>query len=263
MQMLADTVKAALIPGSVFFLLLGLILGVVLLHSASRAARWGRRWLTALALLYCVLGMPIVSNVLVQTLQAEHTRLQKPSDALGARVVVVIGAGVVSYAADGRAIHEVGRRTAYAVLEAARVYHLITASWVIASGGIPDSASQTAPESEVMRDELIRLGVPPDRILLESESRNTAEQVTNITRILRHEQLPSPVVVVTTPAQSRRVMLLAARQNLEAVPSVTTDLRYDRGQKGWRLWRPGLEALRGSESAMYEYLAVAYAWLRR
>lgn len=262
MQMLADIVKVALIPGSVFFLLLGLILGVLLLHTGP-AAQWGRRWLMSLALLYCALGMPIVSNVLMQALQADHSRLQKPNDALGARVVVVIGAGAVSYAADGRAIHELGRRTAYAVLEAARVYHLIAASWVIASGGIPDSVSQTAPESEVMRDELIRLGIPPDKILVESQSRNTAEQIINIARMLRDERLPARVVVVTTPAQSRRVMLLAARQSLEAVPSVTDDLRYDRGQEGWRLWRPSLDALRGSESAMYEYLAVAYAWLRR
>jgi uncharacterized SAM-binding protein YcdF (DUF218 family) len=114
-----------------------------------------------------------------------------------------------------------------------------------------------------MRDELIRLGVPPDKILVESESRNTAEQILNITRILRDARLSAPVVVVTTPAQSRRVMWLAAKQNLEAVPSVTTDLRYDTGQEGWRLWRPSIDALRGSESAMYEYLAVAYERLRR
>ena len=42
-----------------------------------------------------------------------HSRLQRASDAQGARVVVVMGAGVVSVVANGRAIHELGRLTEY------------------------------------------------------------------------------------------------------------------------------------------------------
>jgi hypothetical protein len=71
------------------------------------------------------------------------------------------------------------------------------------------------------------------------------------------------VIVVTTPAHSRRVMLLVRRQHVEAVPALTTELHYDSAQNGWRAWRPSADALRGSESATYEYLAVAQAWLRR
>src|SRR5207253_2406095 len=97
----------------------------------------------------------------------------------------------------------------------------------------------------------------------ESESRNTAEQIANITRMVRERQLPEPVVLVMTPAQARRVMLLAARWSLRAVPAPTTDLRYDGDRQRWRLWVPSIDALRGSESAMYEYIAVAYAWLHR
>src|SRR5207248_2265113 len=156
-----------------------------------------------LALFYSLLGLPIVSNALIQGLQADYARLQRPSDARGARVVVVIGAGVVSYAADGHTLHQLDRRTAYSVLEAARVNQLLDACWVIASGGIANTVSQTAPESEVMRDQLITLGVPAAKILVESESRNTAEQIANISRMVRERRLPEPVVLVMTPAQAR------------------------------------------------------------
>jgi uncharacterized SAM-binding protein YcdF (DUF218 family) len=262
MQTFADIVKSTLVPGSMFFLLLGVAFGVFLLFCGPRAARRGRQWLGLLLATYFILAIPVVSNALISMLQVETARLDQPADARGARVVVVIGAGVVSYEADGRAIHELGRRTAFTVLEAARIFQLIGGSWLVTSGGIPDPVTQTLPESEVMRDELVRLGVPAARILLDSESRNTAEQVANVARLLRDKQLTGPIVAVMTPAHSRRVMLLAARQKLDVVPSVAADLRYDRGQEGWRRWRPSLEALRGSESAMYELLAIVYTWLR-
>ena len=51
-------------------------------------------------------------------------------------------------------------------------------------------------------------------------------------------------------------------QGIDAMPSVTPDLRYDEGRTGWARWWPSMAALRGSESAMYEYLALAYLRLR-
>jgi uncharacterized SAM-binding protein YcdF (DUF218 family) len=259
---LADVVKAT-VPGSLMFLCEGLIVGVVLLYRGPRLARWGRRWLTALGLLYGMLGLPAVSNSLIRGLQAGYARLETRSDARGADVIAVIGAGVVSYEADGLVIHEMARRTAFSVLETVRVYQLTHPSWVIASGGIPNPISQAAPESEVIRDELVRLGVPCNRILMDSESRTTEEQIANIARILRERRLPGRLVMVMTPAHTRRIMLLAARQHIDAVPSVTTELRYDGGRQGWRMWIPSVDALRGSESALYEYLAFAKAWVQR
>jgi uncharacterized SAM-binding protein YcdF (DUF218 family) len=258
--MISEIVKEALVPGSIEFLLLGLIVGVVLLYTGSRRARWGRAALTALSLSYFVLAMPTVSAMLVRTLQTQHAHLERPSDGKGAAVVVVVGAGVVSYEADGRTVHQLARRTTFAMLEAVRVFKLIGASWIIASGGIANPLSQTQPESTAICEELVRLGIPRDRILLESASRNTAEQVANVAQLLREYELPGAVVFAVEPAQSRRVMLLAEKHNLRAVPAIASALRYDRGQTGWRRWRPSADALRGSESAMYEYLALARAW---
>jgi uncharacterized SAM-binding protein YcdF (DUF218 family) len=252
---MSEIVKDVLIPGSVFFLLLGLLSGLLLLHLGPRPALWGRRWLVALSALYFLLSLPIVSSALIDTLRVAD-RDHAPERAIGDNpaVLVVIGAGVVSYSANGRSIHEMGRRTAYRVLEASRIYQLTEPAWVIASGGIADPASQIVPESAVIRDQLITLGVPADRILLESQSQNTAEQIANVARILRERQLPNRIVVVTTPADSRRVMLLAREQHLAAVPALTKELAYG-SDDGWQGWRPSVDALRGSESATYEYLA--------
>lgn len=262
MQTLAAVVKAALIPGSDVFLILGLVAGVALLYLGPRASRWGRRGLTALAALYLALSLPIASNALVAGLQADYGSIQNPGDAKGARVVVVIGNGAFSYVASAGGVHQLAGRTVYCVLEAVRLYRLIQPRWIVASGGVADPDAQTRPESEMMRDELVKLGVPADRILLESESRRTAEQIANVAQLLRAQRLPEPVVLVTTPAHMRRVMLMAPSQAIDAVPSVAAEPRYDNGHAGWRRWRPSRDALRGSESAIYEYMALifAYAW---
>lgn len=260
--MLAEIVKSALVPGSTAFLLLGLAAGVTLLYLGKAGSRLGRRWLTALVLAYVVLALPAVSNALIAGLEPDFPTIVSRDDVRGARALVVLGNGVVTYATREHWIHQFARRTAHAVLEGARLYTLTQPDVVIASGGIADPSSQRAPESEVIRDELVRLGVPRDRILLESASRNTREQMANVAQLARAKSLAGPLVLVTTPAHARRALMLARREGLDIVPSMADTLRYDSEAGGWRNWLPTIAALRGSESAAYEYLAVAYDWLR-
>lgn len=258
--MLTAIVKAAFIPGSMPFLLLGVIaaLLLLLLGKLIRPAVW---LLTMLVGFYVVLSLPAVSTVLIAALAPDVPPLVTAEGARGARVVVVLGNGVVTYEAHGHQVHQMLRRTTYAVLEGARLYDLIHPAWVITSGGIPNSSSQKAPESVVLRDALAQLGIPPSKILLESDSRNTAEQITNVARLLQERKLDGRIVIVTTPAHAGRVMLLAKEKGLDAVLAAADALRYDNGVTGWRQWVPNAGALTGSESAMYEYLAIAQAWV--
>src|SRR5258708_3985799 len=66
------------------------------------------------------------------------------------------------------------------ILEAWRVFRLVSPAWMISSGGSSAPTDGADPGSSVMGDELIRLGVPRERILLESTSRNTYEQASVI-----------------------------------------------------------------------------------
>ena len=53
-------------------------------------------------------------------------------------------------------------------------------------------------------------------------------------------------------------MNLARTAGLDAVASVTPELRYDDGRTGLGRWWPSFAALAGSQSAVYEYLAQIY-----
>lgn len=253
----ASTVKRFLIPGSTTFFTVGFGFGVVLLHIGPPA--WGRAWLTALLGLYWLLSLPVVSHLLIQGLLPQYGSLRTPAEAAGAKLLVAIGNGSVHYAAGDFTADQLTRRSAFCVFEAARLYRLIEPEWLIASGGVAGSSPRAIPESELMREQLVKFQVPADRILLESTSRTTAEQVANVLRLLEERGLGRTIVVVTTTAHMNRVLKLFRDGGIHAVPSVTPDLRYDDGRTGWRRWYPSASALRGSESAMYEYLARIHA----
>lgn len=261
MESIEAIVKTA-IPGSVTFLFWGLVAGGVLLYAGPRGARWGRRGLTLLAICYYLLALPGVSSALIGGVQGPYATAEHAADAKGADTIVVIGNGVSSFLSRGRSLDQPARRTAYAVLEGARLFDLLQPNWIVASGGIADPAVQSRSESEVIRNELVALGVPGDRIAMDAESHNTREQVANVVRLLDEKRIRTPVLVVTTPAHMRRVMFFFRRYPIEVVPSVAADLQYASWVKGWRRFWPNVGALRGSESAMYEYLALVSAWLR-
>jgi hypothetical protein len=85
--------------------------------------------------------------------------------------------------------------------------------------------------------------------------------VSAVAALARERALPEPLVVVTTPAHLGRVLLLSRREHLSVIPAAAAELRYDAGLDGWRQWWPRTSALIGSESAMYEYLALLHARL--
>ncbi|MCK7574645.1 MAG: hypothetical protein MZV65_01180 [Chromatiales bacterium] len=60
---MAESFKLFLVPGSVQFLAVGLVLGVGLLYGGPRLQRWGRRWLTGLLPFYLLLCTPVGADV--------------------------------------------------------------------------------------------------------------------------------------------------------------------------------------------------------
>ena len=254
MRVLNDLVKHWLIPGSMPLLFIGTAAGVVLLNSGPSARSAGRVWLTALALLYWCLSLPAVSNALIASLGQRYGTIDRPDMASGARVLIVVGNGSVHYT-DGRcAVDYLTRRSVFCVFEAVRLHALLSPDLIIVTGGAAGNPN-AQPESELMRNLLVASGVPTEKIIAESRSRSTAEQVANVLALLEERQIAGPLVVVTTPAHMTRVIALFDQRGTRTIQSTTPELRYDAGRTGWRQWWPSMSALTGSASAMYEYLA--------
>jgi uncharacterized SAM-binding protein YcdF (DUF218 family) len=253
---IVDQVAKLLVPGSLSLLVIAVAVGVALLSLRGRLARLGRAVLIVTALVYCALSSPAVAALVERGLVRDFEPLRDPAAAHGASAVIVLGNGVF-IARDG-VRHVMQRHTFENVIEGARLAKLLSPRYVIASGGIVDSSSQTRTEAEVMRGALADLGVPPDRVLMEDRSRNTYEQVINIARLLREHHIDRTVVVTAAPHMPRVLGLFKA-QGLEPVPSVPLTAYESRGDNRWVF---SFRALEDSEAASYEYLALVGYWLR-
>ena len=172
MLFIVESVKTYLIPGSVEFLVVGLIVAVLLLHGRGRASRLGRVLLMTLTITYLLLSLPLGPSVLVWGLTRGATPIPTQRAAEGATAVVVLSGGSGTYSAQGRAIELISGTSALRVLETARIYHMLSDPLVITTGGITAPNRQTKPGATLLKNVLTPLGVPASRIIPETKSLN-------------------------------------------------------------------------------------------
>lgn len=134
---------------------------------------------------------------------------------------------------------------------AAALFHAGGAPIVIASGGITHGASRA--EAEAIADEMRAEGVPDDRVLVERESRTTAENARYTQALLasRSQTSSASVWLVTQPFHGRRAQRLFRRTGLDAhVWHIENSLEY-RDRKRALRW------------VVREYIAWAAMYARR
>jgi uncharacterized SAM-binding protein YcdF (DUF218 family) len=252
-----DFLKDYLRLASISCVLLLLAPGVLLLF-VPPLARWGRRWVAAVFLGYVVLSSPFGAGLLARTVTGRYQPLTSADQAHGVNVIVVLGSGSRNLRAAGRQLSSVTMQAGLRVLEAARLYDLLHEPWVIASGGVTEPDSAAAPESVALRRALVDVGVRPDRILLESESKNTRDEAVVVKRMLA-ERGWTGFVLVTSPQHMRRSMLAFEEQGMHPIASPSQLVPE---QSAINPLKPSEMWLGVADSVVYEWLARAYYWSR-
>jgi len=256
--LMLDFLKENLRPSTVACMLVLLTPGTVLLFVPS-LARWGRRWVAVVVAFYILLSSPIGAGLLARTLTSGYRPIASAGEARGATAIVVLGAGSVNLRASGRQLSSVTMEAGLRVLEAARLFDLLNGPFVVASGGTTEHDERAVPESLAMQRALIQLGVRADRILLESDSKNTRDEAVLVKQILADRGL-TDFVLVTSPMHMRRSMLAFQQQGMHPIPSPAL-LVPDRTTRA-SLWIPSEMWLQIGDSALYEVLARGYYWWR-
>ena len=108
-----------------------------------------------------------------------------------------------------------------------------------------------------MRLALLDLGVPANRIITESESKNTRDEAVVIRRMLAERGL-STFVLVTSPLHMRRSMLAFEQQGLHPIPSPSSLAPEHSEQRSAFL--PSDYWLQVGDAALYEWIARGYYW---
>ena len=237
-----------------FVLVIGVAVAWLMCRPASRGPR---RFLLLVLLGYWLLATPLGADALLAGLGHGLTPLTSREAAQGADTIVLLGGGAETFSADGAVIGQLAPNSVLRVIEAARVYRLIGARLVIASGGIPYPQFQLKPESEMLQAALIQAGVSPTVIVQESTSRTTRDQA-RLLRPMLEARGARRFVLVTAPPHMRRALNVFRAEGLNPVPSVSR-MRSDHLAPPLLLW-PNEESLHFADMAMYDYAASVYYW---
>ena len=254
-----EVIKEYFVPGSIPFLLFGLVIGVILLYRRS-LTKWGARWLTFLVAVYMVLSMPLSFKVLESVLSSGYTERVDLTDLDGVTGIVILGGGSVTIRSDTEELNILSDAGILRVWEGLRLYHHLDEPWVIVSGGVNERVGMTTPESMPMRDILINGGVPTSRILLESSSSNTYEQALNLVPMLAAHGVER-FVMVTSPSHMRRAMGTFTAQGLDPIPAPSKQ-HPDEFLADRSIFLPNNNALDESRMAVREVMALIYYALR-
>ena len=253
--MLVDFLKETMRPSSIRCVLMLLTPGVVLMNVRPLAA-WGRRWVSAVVVMYWMLSCPITVDVLARTLSRGYATLES-ADARQAKAVVMLGSGTKNLRFRGQQLSFVNVPSGLRALETARLFKLMDRPLLIASGGVTDKDPAGAPESDAYEPALVALGVPADRILQESLSKNTHDEAVAIKDMLRERGI-SEFVLVTSPLHMRRSMYAFEAQGMHPIPAVAP-LYPERIDQPFPLL-PSDATLDIGDQVVYEWVARAYYW---
>ena len=221
----------------------------------SRAAQ---RTALAAAVFYAAASIYAIPAAIGVPLTRGQQLFTGPLSGRGTAIVVLGGGGERVGGAD-RALSLMSRAEASRVLEAARVYALVSPDWVITSGGPDPAEPLQQPSSIVMRDALVGLGVAASRIRLESTSRTTHDEAVLIAPMLRSLGAERAIVVTSAIHMPRAFgAFRAAGIDAVAAPAPDPDASAPRRQR----WLPAERGLRYSAELAHEYIGLPYYWAR-
>ena len=228
MDLLLSIVKPIDAPGSIPFLLLCLVLGLVIMFVWPRNRRAGRLWLLVVSAGYLVLGLPIVANAIANRLpRVDSDRLPRdhPLD------------GLIVFDGDNRR----GR-----VSESGRAYR----------EGAPREVWVLGGEEEWLVEELPAAGMPAGIIQHDTGTLNTRDQMAWVARYVASHP-GSRVAVVASRLQMPRVAALARSAGID-VTLLSSPVDDEPPTTGAKVLVPMYIALRVSRDALYEHAALVY-----
>lgn len=180
-----------------------LIAGVAgLLLLLTRYRRLGRRLVAVCVVLLLLFGVTPLGILMTTSLEQRFPAYDMAGPAPDG--IIVLGGGI-----DPDATAALGEPVIGAAFQrlitARRLAEVYPTARVVYSGGNGNLVPGAGREADVARAMLIQLGVPAERITLERESRNTAENAA-FTQALIHAAPGQRWLLVTSPAHMSRAM---------------------------------------------------------
>ena len=219
-----------------------------------------RRFLLTTAVFYSLASVYVVPQTTIGRLLTLGYHRFTPTDVpSGTTALVVLGAGDEVVGGWDESVTVPNVPGAARVLETWRVFRLLNPAWVISSGGGVDPTGPSEPSAVTMRDALVRLGVPPSRIKLESTSRNTQDEAVLVTAMLRPLEVDH-LILVTSDVHIRRSTAAFRAQGTNPIPAMAPDPRATIPR--YQRWTPHRHGLSYTAEVVHELAGIVYYWAR-
>ena len=230
-----------------------LVLGVLLLWF-SRKQRSGKALVSLGTILLLILSYNVTSNAILGPLEKKYPPIVKADEIPEVKWIVVLGGGHISD--PGLPItSQIRADTLVRLVEGIRLHRLIPGSRLILSGsGIFDPMS----DARIMADVAMALGVDMSDMVLEEDSRDTAEEARFVKHIVGRDRF----ILVTEASHMPRSMALFRKQGMDPIPAPTGHMVMKREQISPGMFFPGALNLHEVEMAVHEYLGLLWAKMR-
>jgi uncharacterized SAM-binding protein YcdF (DUF218 family) len=219
-----------------------------------------RRFAVSGAVFYTLATIYATSFLASRLLVAGFQPLAADDVPPGRVALVILGSG--SYTIhdwDGGEYSTTDAVAASRVLEAVRIYRLLKPELVISSGGKGGPDDPAVAPGIAMRDLLLQLGVPADRIVAETRPRNTYEEAVAAAESVARSRVEH-VVIVTSDFHMRRSLGTFRSAGIRGIPAIVKDPFPPEGWRDWLL--PSQDGLWRSDIIAHEILGLAYYAVR-
>ncbi len=237
-----------------------LVLGAALTRPGQRKRLFaaGRLLLLLGILLLAGLSLKPVANALTYPLES---RYPPPSpEALNQLDVIVVLGGGMRPSGALRQEADLDEFSYPRFCRAVRVLRQNNAGLLAFCGGPPWPEAES--EAEVMKTIALDLGVPAEKMLTETESHNTFQNLANLARLLPAGQ-GRRIGLVTSAMHMRRSVGVFARQfPHDTVVPIPVDYSYDPNRLIQRAFVPSVRHLEQSTSALHEWIGLLWYRLR-
>jgi len=201
-------------------ILLGMVLCLVLLF--RKRWRWGKIFLSAVLIAYYLLSTGPVNYLLVRSLEMTTPGFPAKVSAGGEPEAIVILAGGAWRSGPLRPRDELSGPSWRRFWRGLEVYREEGGKIpIIYSGGTGDIFDQVPIEARLTRTYALSSGIPESDFLIETNSRNTYENIQETKKIL-DQKFPGSkthrVILVTSSIHMPRSVLIAMKAGLEPIP---------------------------------------------
>ena len=177
-----------------------------------------------------------------------------------AEAIVVLGSGIIVAGSGDEMQVELDGVSMFRCLRAVEVYRKSGPCPIIVSGGKVLPTAPGPPMAEPMRDFLVKLGVSPSDIVVESDSRTTYENAIYSRKLLKEMDI-NRVVLVTDAAHMYRSLRCFRALGVDVTPAVC-NCRAVTFQWSPSNFLPSSGGARKVETACHEWAGIAWYWLR-